>query len=151
MILKPFLPDRTESDISVHKNGAFTFRTDLVSRYKLDEKNLSIHLDQEDKDNKYIYLAADPLNKNGASFKIAKNSGGSYQKMLKRLALILCAGAIKCQLLFTKSVTYAGGGYMQFEVIREEEAKIIRPAYSKGEKALRGPRGPYKKHQVDHE
>lgn len=108
---------RSIFDMSVYTNGMVTIGSAFAKKFQLENKNILVSLDQDDKDNRFIYLTVDPMGKDPNGFTCKKSKGGSIQIYVMRLAGITKEGRVRYN--YHGQVNQGAKGYIQLERVAD--------------------------------
>lgn len=108
---------KSNHDLTLYKNGVGTLASEFVKKFALENKNVLIALDQDDKEHKFIYFTVDLMGKDTNGFIVKKSAGGSFQFSSARLANLFEQKKIKY--VFHNQVTHNAKGFLQ--LIRLED------------------------------
>ena len=120
--LRPSVPYDI-GDITLYKNGMATFRSDIIKRFNLENRDVLLVIDSDDKENNFIYLSIDESGNDANSFKVIKKKTGSFQKSLGRLSTIFCTNGIK-KITFFYSRKIINGNKPYFVFAKNKIEKI---------------------------
>jgi len=109
----------SQKDITIYRTGTSSISAMLVKKMNIENKNISLGLDKDDDDHRFLYLTIAGPDNGLYSIKLEKKKSGSFTFSASSLRVLIPKGKSVVHFRYYKKIQVGGRPYLQFERIEE--------------------------------